>query len=205
MGTIKLCRGDVFVGNPAAIAQGCNIKGAMGAGVALQFKNRFPDMYKEYKTLCERGMLPGGSIFPYDAILNDTRVRVYNLMTQSGFNGADIHFLSDATHAMCSDAVQNGIREITLPFIGVGLGKIEPTVCLNIFLQAVMGYDICLNIVVQYAEGIEPYIILNEMNDPYKPWQKAKETEDLRKQIGAPDIHSEILREASNRASILPK
>jgi len=30
-------------------AHGCNCVGAMGKGIALQFKGRFPEMYEQYK------------------------------------------------------------------------------------------------------------------------------------------------------------
>lgn len=185
MGTLRLCRGDIFVGNPKAIAQGCNIKGVMGAGIALQFKNRFPDMYESYRQLCEKNMLPGGTIYPFVSILNNQPVRIYNLMTQSGFHGADIEFLAAAMYAMCADAIQNDIHEITMPFIGAGLGGIEPSICLNIFLEVVERYDILLYLVVQYAEGIQPSIIMSEKHDPCAFWKNAKATEDLRKAIGA--------------------
>ena len=30
-------------------AHGCNCAGAMGKGIALQFKNKYPEMYLQYK------------------------------------------------------------------------------------------------------------------------------------------------------------
>lgn len=34
-------------------AHGCNCAGAMGKGIALQFKDKFPKMYLEYKRRCK--------------------------------------------------------------------------------------------------------------------------------------------------------
>ena len=46
-------------------AHGCNCSGAMGKGIALQFKNKFPKMYLEYKKLCKEGQFLLGDVFIY--------------------------------------------------------------------------------------------------------------------------------------------
>ena len=33
----------------SSYAHGCNCAGAMGKGIAVQFKSKYPDMYLEYK------------------------------------------------------------------------------------------------------------------------------------------------------------
>ena len=48
--------GDIFsLKGVSSYAHGCNCAGAMGKGIALQFRNRYPAMYKEYKLLCQCG------------------------------------------------------------------------------------------------------------------------------------------------------
>lgn len=45
-------KGDIFtLTDVTSFAHGCNCAGAMGKGIALQFRNKYPEMYLEYKEL----------------------------------------------------------------------------------------------------------------------------------------------------------
>ncbi len=47
--------GDIFNSNADVLVNSVNIKGVMGAGIAREFKKRFPEMYKDYIKACRRG------------------------------------------------------------------------------------------------------------------------------------------------------
>jgi len=47
--------GDLFNSNADVLVNSVNIKGIMGAGIAREFKKKFPEMYKEYSKACKRG------------------------------------------------------------------------------------------------------------------------------------------------------
>lgn len=41
-------KGDIFrIDGVSSYAHGCNCAGAMGKGIAVQFKSKYPDMYLE--------------------------------------------------------------------------------------------------------------------------------------------------------------
>ena len=169
MGLVKLCRGDMFVGHPQAIAHGCNLKGAMGAGVAIHFKEKFPEMYELYREACEQKKLSLGDIFIYNGEMNNGKVRVYNLMTQEGFNGADLNALHDSIFAMCKDADENNISEITMPLIGSGYGMVTPSTIINFLFEAAVVFRVNLNVVVQVCDNKFPLIIMERRPDPNRP------------------------------------
>ena len=92
-------KGDIF--NIAGVnnyAHGCNCAGAMGKGIALQFKNKYPKMYSEYRVMCKDGLFNPGDVFDY----NYGNGHIYNLGTQvswktkarleyvGGMNGNDV-------------------------------------------------------------------------------------------------------------------
>lgn len=52
--SIEFVRGDLLASSLPAVAHGCNCAGAMGKGIALDFKRRFPKMFTEYKALCKK-------------------------------------------------------------------------------------------------------------------------------------------------------
>lgn len=47
--------GDVFTTDAIYIGHGVNICGVMGAGIAKTIREKFPQVYKEYKAVCEHG------------------------------------------------------------------------------------------------------------------------------------------------------
>ena len=48
-------KGDIFrIDGVSSYAHGCNCAGAMGKGIAVQFKSKYPDMYLEYKSCAKK-------------------------------------------------------------------------------------------------------------------------------------------------------
>jgi O-acetyl-ADP-ribose deacetylase (regulator of RNase III) len=62
---IEIRRGDLF-DYEGSKAHGVNGAGIMGKGIALDFKKKWPDMFKEYERLCKGGQLFPGMIYPYE-------------------------------------------------------------------------------------------------------------------------------------------
>jgi len=50
---IKIVKGDLLTTKTNLICHQVNPYGIMGAGVALQIKERFPKVYQEYKRYCK--------------------------------------------------------------------------------------------------------------------------------------------------------
>ncbi len=113
-------KGDIFsLENVSSYAHGCNCAGAMGKGIALQFKNKFPEMYKEYKILCKTGKFVPGDVFDY----NYGGGHVYNLATQSTWRtNAKIEFIQKSMFRMLELATKENVSQIAMPTIGAGLG-----------------------------------------------------------------------------------
>ena len=54
---IKYVSGDLFKSETQTIVNTVNCVGAMGAGIALEFKNRYPNMFYSYKKICDSKLL----------------------------------------------------------------------------------------------------------------------------------------------------
>ena len=52
--SIVFVTGDLFVNRfqAQALSHGCNCQGSMGAGIATGFRDRYPQMYAEYRIRC---------------------------------------------------------------------------------------------------------------------------------------------------------
>lgn len=116
-------KGDIFrIEGVTSYAHGCNCAGAMGKGIALQFRNKFPDMYIKYKQLCKEGEFCPGDVFDYDY----GGGHIYNLGTQVTWRTrAEIEYIENSLNRMFYLAVRNDVKAIAMPAIGAGLGGLK--------------------------------------------------------------------------------
>lgn len=60
---INYTTGDILRADAEAIVNTVNCVGIMGRGIALQFKNAFPDNFKAYEAACDREEVQPGKMF----------------------------------------------------------------------------------------------------------------------------------------------
>jgi O-acetyl-ADP-ribose deacetylase (regulator of RNase III) len=58
-------RGNIFNSNAQALVNTVNCVGVMGKGIALEFRRRYPDMFRIYKLHCKQGILRPGHVYHY--------------------------------------------------------------------------------------------------------------------------------------------
>ena len=112
--------GDVFaLSGVDCYAHGCNCAGAMGKGIALQFRYKYPDMYIQYKELCKNGLFQPGDVFEY----RQNNECVFNLATQKDWKTKAIpDAIRSSVRKMLESATAQHINAIAIPKIGAGLG-----------------------------------------------------------------------------------
>jgi O-acetyl-ADP-ribose deacetylase (regulator of RNase III) len=115
--------GDLFAQpDLTALAHGCNCAGAMGKGIAVPFKQRWPKMYAEYKARCADGRFTVGDVF----VWRDGATTVFNLGTETHWRtGARIEHIEAAVGAMAREAAALGVTRVGMPRIGAGLGGLD--------------------------------------------------------------------------------
>lgn len=118
-----ISHGDIFsIEGVTSYAHGCNCAGAMGKGIALTFREKYPQMYDTYRSLCRKGLFQPGSVYEYYT----GKGYVFNLGTQISWRtGATLPFIRKALHNMVSFALNNNVRKIAMPAIGAGLGGLR--------------------------------------------------------------------------------
>ena len=60
---IKYITGNIFDSEVSALVNTVNTQGVMGKGIALQFKERYPNNYRLYRDACKRGDVEVGTMF----------------------------------------------------------------------------------------------------------------------------------------------
>lgn len=113
--------GDLFDLGLPAIGHGCNCSGVMGAGIAAEFRRRWPQMYQQYREMCLRHELTLGDLFVYES-----DVAIYNLMTQpTSGPTANLGAIGKSVKAALQDCDEFGIPKLGLPRIGCGIGGLR--------------------------------------------------------------------------------
>lgn len=126
--TIQYVSGDLFKNRFAvdAYAHGCNCQGSMGSGIAVSFKQLYPDMFEEYRRLCKSSprQFNLGDAFLWK---KDDKPAVFNLGTQEGYwhSRASYEAIEAALQNMKLQADKIGIHSIGLPRIGTGYGGLS--------------------------------------------------------------------------------
>lgn len=117
---------DLFTVDADAIAHGCNCLGVMGAGVALQVKIRYPEVYQSYKDYVKR-MNYSKDILPGTAQCIETEDKtIFNLFTQYEMGRhAKAEYIAGAFAEMFGIAQLSHISTIAIPMIGAGIGGMK--------------------------------------------------------------------------------
>ena len=125
---IQFVAGDLFDNDyeAVALAHGCNCQGSMGAGIAKTFRERYPEMYEEYRERCkaEPRAFNLGDCWLWKA---DGRPWVFNLGTQEGYwrSRASYEAIEAALQKMREQADAVRIKVVAMPRIGVGYGGLS--------------------------------------------------------------------------------
>jgi len=59
--------GNIFCSRAQTCVNTINCVGVMGAGIAFEYRLRYPDMFQQYRALCEQGQFSIGKLWIYKA------------------------------------------------------------------------------------------------------------------------------------------
>ena len=113
------------------IVHGCNCQGVMGSGVALAIKNKWPDVYQQYRDSYElkSPLMNLGQIIPV-VVAPDTYV--LNAITQKNYGRDGARYVSYDAVTSCFEKVRGWAEHfrqaesrnvsVNFPLLGAGLG-----------------------------------------------------------------------------------
>jgi O-acetyl-ADP-ribose deacetylase (regulator of RNase III) len=123
---IEFRTGDLFADDAEALVNTVNCVGIMGRGVALQFKNAFPDNFKAYEAACNRGAVQPGRMFVFETGQLTNPRYIINFPTKRHWRGKSrIEDIEAGLVALVEEIRVRGIRSIALPPLGSGLGGLD--------------------------------------------------------------------------------
>jgi O-acetyl-ADP-ribose deacetylase (regulator of RNase III) len=116
---------DIFRSECEAITNTVNTKGVMGAGLALAFKRRYPEMYKEYVEVCKKNELRPGKMHVWENPTGNPKY-IINFPTKDDFRkDSEMSYIIDGLVALKDEIINRNIRSIAVPALGSGLGGLQ--------------------------------------------------------------------------------
>lgn len=126
MTTIKFATGNLLETNVEALVNTVNTVGVMGKGVALQFKQAFPDNYRAYRSAYERGEIRIGNMFVFQTGRLENPRFIINFPTKRDWRQKSR--LEDIRLGLVNlvEVVRDlGIHSIAVPPLGCGNGGLD--------------------------------------------------------------------------------
>jgi len=119
---ITYVAGNLFTSPAQVLVNTVNTQGVMGKGIALQFKQTFPEMFKNYQALCEKGKIDIGVLWiyktPHKWILNFPTKKYWRNPSRAEFIETGLKKFSERFNEL-------GIYSIAFPALGCGNGELD--------------------------------------------------------------------------------
>lgn len=119
---IEYVEGNIFDSPAQVIVNTVNTVGVMGKGIALEFKNRYPQMFEKYKTACEKHMLTIGKLMLVSA--PDHMLLLFPTKENWRYP-SKISYIEQGLKRFCDNYAQRGITSIAFPKLGCGNGELD--------------------------------------------------------------------------------
>ena len=123
---IEFKAGDILVEDVEALVNTVNCVGIMGRGIALQFKNAFPENFKAYKAACNRDELQPGRMFVFATGQLTNPKYIINFPTKRHWRGKSrLSDVEAGLNALVAEIKARDIHSIAIPPLGSGLGGLD--------------------------------------------------------------------------------
>ena len=119
--------GNLFDSECQTLVNTVNRNGVMGKGIALQFKQRYPEMFDEYKLACKRKQIyQGGDLWPYDYVdMYKPRKILCFATKEDWWNPSKLVWIERGLKTFTYAYYPLGITSIAWPKLGCTNGKLN--------------------------------------------------------------------------------
>ncbi|MDA8119871.1 macro domain-containing protein [Acidithiobacillus ferrianus] len=123
---IEYTSGNILKCEADALVNTVNCVGVMGRGIALQFKNAFPENFKAYEAACKREAVQPGRMFVYETGQLTPPRFIVNFPTKRHWRGKSrMEDIESGLADLVKVIRDKGIRSIAIPPLGSGLGGLD--------------------------------------------------------------------------------
>ena len=119
-------QGNLFSSRAEALVNTVNTVGVMGKGVALQFRERFPENYELYRKACKDGQVQIGKMLVTETNRIEGPRWIINFPTKKHWKGrSQYEFIKAGLVDLVRVIKEKGIRSLAIPPLGAGHGGLN--------------------------------------------------------------------------------
>ena len=120
---VKVFFGDILKSNAQTLVNTVNCVGIMGKGIALEFKEQFPDMFNDYVERCNRNEVRLGKPYLFKRL---TPPWILNFPTKGHWRSVSrIEDIVKGLKYLLQHYKEWGITSLSVPPLGCGQGQLE--------------------------------------------------------------------------------
>ena len=140
---IKLVKRNIFDSECEFLVNPVNCVGVMGKGLALQFKNLFPNNFNKYRKFCLENKLSIGKLL----ITVEENKKTINFPTKIHWsNPSKLEYIIVGLQKLKIAIEKFNIKSVAIPKIGAGLGGLP--------------WEIVLEEIKKFSQSIKPDVII---------------------------------------------
>lgn len=119
-------RGNLLEDEAEALVNAVNTVGVMGAGIAKQFKQKFPDMFLVYEQACKAGELKLGRVQVVPVESKSEKKYVINFPTLEHWSDrSTLDHIRMGLEDLVRVVKEKKIQSIAIPPLGCGVGGLD--------------------------------------------------------------------------------
>lgn len=123
---MKFIKGNLLDSEAEALVNTVNIVGVMGKGIALQFKERFPENFRAYSRACKNGEVKIGKMFVHDELTINGRKTIINFPTkEQWFRKSQYKYIEEGLQDLVSVIRNRKLKSVAIPPLGAGNGGLS--------------------------------------------------------------------------------
>ena len=123
---LRFTQGNLLEADVDAVVNTVNTVGVMGKGIALMFKDKFPDNYRAYATACKRGEVQLGRMFVTASPELSGPRWIINFPTKKHWrHPSKLAWVIDGLKDLRAVIAAKGIRSVAIPPLGSGNGGLD--------------------------------------------------------------------------------
>ena len=190
---IKILSGNIFTTKCSTIVNTVNCVGVMGAGIAYEFRLRYPKMHERYKEICKYNLLKIGTLWIYRA---DNK-KILNFPTKIDWKKqSKTEYLEKGLQKFIDTYKEKEITSIAFPLLGASHGGLTQEQSLSIMQRYLSKCDIYIEI-WYFDPTATDDVFLN-----YKKYFLSRTDEELAKNVGISIHIIEKIKEALKEPTI---
>jgi O-acetyl-ADP-ribose deacetylase (regulator of RNase III) len=135
---------NIFNSKCQTLVNTVNCVGVMGKGLALEMKKRYPLLFEQYKTFCDKKLIDIGKLWIYKT---DTDKLILNFPTKKHWkDSSEYDYIEQGMKKFVETYKNKNISSIAFPMLGCNNGGLNKDIVLEILTRHLIK---CENLVVE--------------------------------------------------------